>query len=91
MRVRGHRETSSRGAQRIPSGAWLRAQRVGSERVALRRVAIIAAYTVIITLFLPEQWLHPYGPVPKNLPLLAAIWLLHVIDDNEPNNRSGDR
>lgn len=55
------------------------------------QLAIIAGYTVIITFFLPEQWLHPYGPVLKNLPLLAAIWLLHVIDDDRPDIRSDAR
>jgi hypothetical protein len=41
------------------------------------QAALILGYTAIITVFLPEQWLHPYGPVTKNLPLLAALWLLH--------------
>jgi uncharacterized protein YbjT (DUF2867 family) len=44
---------------------------------------VILGYTVIITLWLPEYWLHPYGPVLKNLPLLAALWLLHVLDREE--------
>jgi uncharacterized protein YbjT (DUF2867 family) len=41
------------------------------------QAALIAGYMLIITFFLPEQWLHPYGPVTKNLPLLVALWLLH--------------
>jgi DoxX-like family len=44
------------------------------------QVALILAYTAIITLFLPELWLHPFGPVLKNLPLLAALVLLHELD-----------
>ena len=64
----------------LPDRRWLwRAQ-----------LAIIAGYTAIITLFLPEQWLHPYGPVLKNLPLLAAIWLLHVIELDRPGNRGSN-
>jgi uncharacterized protein YbjT (DUF2867 family) len=42
---------------------------------------LIVGYTAIITVFLPEQWLHPYGPVTKNLPLLAALWLLHETEE----------
>ena len=57
----------------------------GIATLALRRrrwlwraqAALIVGYTAIITVFLPEQWLHPYGPVAKNLPLLAALWWLH--------------
>jgi uncharacterized protein YbjT (DUF2867 family) len=41
---------------------------------------LVAAYTVMITLWLPEQWLHPYGPVLKNLPLLAMIACLWALD-----------
>jgi hypothetical protein len=42
----------------------------------LAQAALIGAYTLLITLFLPEYWLHPYGPVSKNLPILAALGLL---------------
>ena len=44
------------------------------------QMLLIAAYTVIISVYLPEFWLHPYGPVSKNLPLLAAILLLHELE-----------
>jgi uncharacterized protein YbjT (DUF2867 family) len=42
---------------------------------------LVLAYTAIITVALPEQWLHPYGPVAKNLPILAAIALLYAWED----------
>lgn len=41
---------------------------------------VILAYTLIITFKLPEFWLHPYGPILKNVPLLAAIWLLYELE-----------
>jgi hypothetical protein len=41
---------------------------------------VIVAYTLLITIWLPEFWLHPYGPVVKNIPLLAAICLLYEMD-----------
>jgi uncharacterized protein YbjT (DUF2867 family) len=44
--------------------------------VWLVQLALIGGYTVLITFFLPEYWLHPYGPISKNLPILAAILLL---------------
>jgi hypothetical protein len=43
-------------------------------------VALILGYTAIITVALPEFWLHPFGPVLKNLPILALLWLLHELD-----------
>lgn len=44
------------------------------------QMALIAGYSVIIAIWLPEQWLHPYGPITKNLPLLVAILLLHEFE-----------
>jgi uncharacterized protein YbjT (DUF2867 family) len=41
---------------------------------------LVAAYTLIISIFLPQYWLHPFGPVLKNLPVLA---LLIVLDAGE--------
>jgi uncharacterized protein YbjT (DUF2867 family) len=54
-----------------------RLPRAWRRRVWLLQIGVIVLYTAIITVFLPGQWLHPYGPVVKNLPLLAAILLLH--------------
>ena len=45
-------------------------------RLWAAQLLLIAGYTLLITVFLPEQWLHPYGPVSKNLPIAAAIALL---------------
>lgn len=40
------------------------------------QILLILAYTAIISLRLPEFWLHPFGPILKNLPLLALLGLL---------------
>ena len=48
--------------------------------VWLAQLALIGGYTVLITFFLPEYWLHPYGPISKNLPILAAIALLWALE-----------
>lgn len=44
------------------------------------QIALVLFYTLVITIDLPEYWLHPYGPLTKNLPLLAALVLLHELD-----------
>jgi len=43
------------------------------------QAALIVLYTAIITWRLPEYWVHPYGPLVKNLPMLAALWLLDAL------------
>lgn len=49
-------------------------------RVWLAQLVLVGGYTLLITIFLPEFWLHPYGPISKNLPLLGAIALLWALD-----------
>ena len=45
------------------------------------QLALIGFYTVYIAFRLPEFLLHPYGPLTKNLPMLAAIWLLYELEE----------
>lgn len=53
----------------------------------LTQLALILFYTAVISIRLPEFWLHPYGPVLKNLPMLACIYLLYCFE-NRPWNTS---
>ena len=45
------------------------------------QIVLIVGYTAIISVWLPEFWAHPYGPVLKNLPILAALLLLAFVDE----------
>jgi uncharacterized protein YbjT (DUF2867 family) len=47
----------------------------------LFQLATILAYTTLITVYLPDFWLHPYGPILKNLPLMVAIYALYVLEE----------
>ncbi|WP_053572377.1 SDR family oxidoreductase [Caballeronia cordobensis] len=44
------------------------------------QICLIIVYTALISWRLPEFWLHPYGPLSKNLPMLAALVLLIQLD-----------
>lgn len=48
-----------------------------SQRLWQVQAAIIVGYTAVISVFLPEFWLHPFGPLLKNLPILTLLWLLY--------------
>ena len=37
---------------------------------------VIMVYTVILSLFAPYHWLHPFGPLSKNLALLIMIYMM---------------
>jgi uncharacterized protein YbjT (DUF2867 family) len=47
------------------------------------QMALIALYTLIISIFLPVYWLHPFGPVLKNIPILAVLLLLDAFESKE--------
>lgn len=47
-----------------------------SRALWLAQGMLVVAYTSIITYALPEFWLHPFGPILKNLAVLTLIWLL---------------
>ena len=49
----------------------------------LAQIALILGYSLIITVRLPEFWLHPYGPMLKNLPMLAALALLLTLEERK--------
>lgn len=69
------------------SGALLDAV-LGLALLVLRRrrgiyraqLALVLAYTLLISIGLPEFWWHPFGPLLKNIPLLAMILVLHALD-----------
>jgi len=49
--------------------------------VTMLQIGIMLAYSVVISFCLPEFWLHPFGPLIKNLPLLMAILVLLIIEE----------
>ena len=73
-------------------GAALLDLALGVATVALRRarwrrwmwrtqIGLVLGYMLLISIGLPEFWLHPYGPIVKNLPLLAATWLASSLEE----------
>jgi hypothetical protein len=50
----------------------------------LTQLGLILGYTALISWRLPEFWLHPYGPILKNIPMLAAIVMLMVLERSTP-------
>jgi hypothetical protein len=47
------------------------------------QLALILAYSLIITVFLPETWAHPFGPLLKNLPIAAILLVLLATTDRK--------
>lgn len=43
------------------------------------QLLVIVVYTALITLRIPHWWLHPFGPVLKNLPMLVGTAMLAAL------------
>lgn len=44
------------------------------------QLAVVAGYTILLGALVPELWLDPFGALLKNLPILAAIVALAVLE-----------
>ena len=60
--------------------ATLLLQRRALRWAYLAQAALILSYTAIITVALPQFWLHPFGPILKNLPMLALLGALYATE-----------
>jgi uncharacterized protein YbjT (DUF2867 family) len=40
------------------------------------QLALVGGYTTVMSVCLPTFWLHPFGPLSKNLPLLAVMLVM---------------
>jgi len=38
----------------------------------------MCAMTLVASILLPSLWLHPLGPLSKNLPIAAGLWVLYL-------------
>jgi hypothetical protein len=41
---------------------------------------VVAVYSVVVGAFLPEFLVHPFGPIVKNIPVLACLAFLALAD-----------
>jgi uncharacterized protein YbjT (DUF2867 family) len=49
--------------------------------MGIAQLAVLTGFSIIIALWLPEFWLHPFGPLTKNVPLAAAILVMIALED----------
>lgn len=49
-------------------------------RVGQLQIALMLAYSLLISLGPAELWLHPFGPVTKNIPLIVATLIMLALE-----------
>lgn len=47
------------------------------------QLALVGGYTVAMTFCLPGFWLHPFGPLSKNLPILVLLLAMWRLDERK--------
>ena len=53
----------------------------------LIQIVIIVSYSILLTLVDANFWLHPFGPLTKNIPILVLIYILYVDDTSQSKSR----
>jgi len=48
--------------------------------VGFTQITVIILYTTIISFSQPELWLHPFGPLTKNLPVIVASLIMIILE-----------
>jgi nucleoside-diphosphate-sugar epimerase len=44
-------------------------------------IVVIVVYTLLLSFLAPHHWLHPFGPVLKNIPLIITIFILSKLEE----------
>jgi uncharacterized protein YbjT (DUF2867 family) len=48
--------------------------------VGALQIALMTGFTMIISVALPEWWLHPFGPITKNIPVALATLVMMALE-----------
>ena len=73
------------GALDIVLGLWLLTS-VKAKLCCIVQVAVIALYTIILTVVDASFWLHPFGPITKNIPIIVLIAFIYIENSTTDNN-----
>ena len=45
----------------------------------LLQFVVVAGYSIIVGVALPENWIHPFAPLIKNIPIMALLFYLYQV------------
>jgi hypothetical protein len=65
------------GALDILIGLWLLSS-IKIRLCCIIQVVVIVLYTVLLTFIDMSFWLHPFGPITKNIPIVVLIFLIMI-------------
>lgn len=59
----------------IALGLWLLSGRA-FRLCCIAQWVVITVYSVLLTVIDPSFWVHPFGPLSKNIPIMVLIYIL---------------
>jgi len=65
----------------IVLGLWLMTS-FKTSLCCMVQISIISTYTVLLTFIDPSFWLHPFGPITKNIPIVVLIGYVYIANAN---------
>lgn len=65
------------GALDILIGLWLLSS-IKIRLCCIIQVVVIVLYTVLLTFIDMSFWLHPFGPITKNIPIIVLIAFIYI-------------
>jgi hypothetical protein len=68
-------------------GIWLLVGR-RLDRCYLIQLWVIICYSILLTIIDADFWLHPFGPLTKNIPILILVYLFYSYERAKVNNAS---
>jgi hypothetical protein len=70
------------GSAMIDCGMGLATVCAPSRNLWRTQIALILGYSSIIGIYLPAYLIHPFGPILKNIPIIAILLMLASTDNN---------
>ena len=65
------------GALDIVIGLWLMTS-FKTKLCCIVQISVITLYTVLLTFIDMSFWLHPFGPITKNFPIIVLIAFIYI-------------
>jgi len=65
-------------------GVWLISGR-GIRICCWLQIIVIIFYSILLTIIDPSFWIHPFGPLTKNIPILILIGVLYQNQNKDKN------
>jgi len=70
----------------VALGIWVLSAR-SHRYCCICQIGLIIIFTILLTLIDASFWIHPFGPLTKNLPIIALILMIYLRD---PKIQGGD-